>query len=140
MTTATTMNYNTTPELWEAYAKAKPNHSPLIIRAGHVYDKLECLARFNDSATAKEVLTLAGVRNETPTKTRYVIHHHPGFVTEIHVEFDTGYKYVCENRLTWAVSRDTCRQAVEVCKVECVIERPDRYTEVFPWLTFKQEA
>lgn len=68
-------------------------------------------------------------------KARYLIVHHPGLFTSIQVERDDGSKQEIENRFTWAVSREYCRDGCKSRGIEPVIERPQPHVEIFPWIT-----
>jgi len=67
-------------------------------------------------------------------KARYIIRHHPGLFTEILVERDGQVPVQTETRYSWGVAREYCRDNVKAHGVEPVIEKPDAYTEVFPWV------
>lgn len=66
---------------------------------------------------------------------RYVIRHHPGLMTELHVEEEGGASNVIENRMSWGVLREYCRDSLKGRGVEPVIVKPEPYVEVFPWIT-----
>lgn len=66
---------------------------------------------------------------------RYVIQHHPGLMTEILVEREgVPTKTQIENRFDWGTAREYCRNSMRKRGVEPVIERPEPYVEVFPWV------
>jgi len=54
-------DYNTTPSLWENYAKAYPAHR-LKVKQGFIMFNDECLASFDTTEAAEAVLVQVGYK------------------------------------------------------------------------------
>jgi hypothetical protein len=56
-------------------------------------------------------------------------------MTEILVEIEGETPNQVETRLTWAVARGYCEEQCRARGVNPTRECPERFTEVFPWVT-----
>lgn len=56
--------YNTTPELWESFARSQPM-AILKVVDGHVFCGHDCLARFENNNHAEKVLSKKWIKAST---------------------------------------------------------------------------